>query len=30
MSWIALKMLMGDTAKYFGIVFGVSFAALLM
>jgi putative ABC transport system permease protein len=30
MSWIALKMLMGDRAKYFGIVFGVSFAALLM
>jgi putative ABC transport system permease protein len=30
MSWIALKMLMGDRAKYFGIVFGVAFAALLM
>jgi putative ABC transport system permease protein len=30
MSWIALKMLMGDRAKYFGIVFGVTFAALLM
>jgi putative ABC transport system permease protein len=30
MSWIALKMLMGDQAKYFGIVFGVTFAALLM
>jgi putative ABC transport system permease protein len=30
MSWIALKMLMGDKAKYFGIVFGVTFAALLM
>lgn len=30
MSWIALKMLLGDRAKYFGIVFGVSFAALLM
>src|SRR4051812_13934696 len=30
MNWIALKMLVGDRAKYFGIVFGVSFAALLM
>lgn len=30
MSWIALKMLLGDRAKYVGIVFGVSFAALLM
>jgi putative ABC transport system permease protein len=30
MNWIALKMLTGDRAKYFGIVFGVSFAALLM
>jgi putative ABC transport system permease protein len=30
MNWVALKMLMGDRAKYFGIVFGVSFAALLM
>jgi putative ABC transport system permease protein len=30
MSWIALKMLTGDRAKYFGIVFGVTFAALLM
>ena len=30
MSWIALKMLTGDRAKFFGIVFGVTFAALLM
>lgn len=30
MSWVALKMLMGDRAKYLGIVFGVAFAALLM
>ena len=30
MNWVALKMLVGDKAKYFGIVFGVSFAALLM
>jgi putative ABC transport system permease protein len=27
---IALQMLMGDRAKYFGIVFGVSFASLLI
>lgn len=30
MNWVALKMLMGDKAKYLGIVFGVGFAALLM
>jgi putative ABC transport system permease protein len=30
MSWIALRMLTGDKAKYFGIVFGIAFAALLM
>jgi putative ABC transport system permease protein len=30
MLWVALRMLVGDTAKYIGIVFGVSFAALLM
>ncbi len=30
MNWVALKMLTGDKTKYFGIVFGVSFAALLM
>lgn len=30
MNWVALKMLTGDTTKYLGIVFGVSFAALLM
>ena len=30
MNWVALKMLFGDTTKYLGIVFGVSFAALLM
>jgi putative ABC transport system permease protein len=30
MNWVALKMLTSDKAKYFGIVFGVSFAALLM
>ena len=30
MNWIALKMLTGDRAKYLGIVFGVTFATLLM
>src|SRR6516162_10427936 len=30
MSWIALKMLTGDRAKYVGLIFGVTFAALLM
>jgi len=30
MNWIALKMLMGDRSKYLGLIFGVSFATLLM
>ncbi len=30
MSWIALKMLIGDKAKFFGIVMGLTFAALLI
>jgi putative ABC transport system permease protein len=30
MTWIALKMLMGDRAKYLGIIAGVAFAALLI
>ncbi len=30
MIWIALKMLMGDRAKYLGLIFGVTFATLLM
>jgi len=30
MTWIALKMLMGDRSKYFAIVFGVSFACFLI
>lgn len=30
MSWIALKMLMGDKNKYFALVFGVSFACFLI
>ncbi|MCE9531885.1 MAG: ABC transporter permease [Planctomycetes bacterium] len=30
MTWIALKMLTGERSKYFGIVFGVMFASLLI
>lgn len=30
MNWVALRMLTGDRTKYLGIVFGVTFAALLM
>jgi putative ABC transport system permease protein len=30
MSWIAIKMLTGDRAKYFGIIAGITFAALLI
>ncbi len=30
MTWIALKMLMGDRSKYLAIVFGVSFACFLI
>jgi putative ABC transport system permease protein len=30
MTWIALKMLLGDRAKYYGSVAGVTFAALLI
>ena len=30
MIWLALKMLTGDKAKYLGIVFGVTFASLLI
>ncbi len=30
MSWVAIRMLLGDRAKYLGIIFGVTFAALLM
>ncbi len=30
MSWIAMKMLMGDRAKFFGIVLGLTFASLLI
>jgi putative ABC transport system permease protein len=30
MSWIALKMLTGDRAKFYGIVLGLTFAALLI
>ena len=30
MNRVALKMLMGDRSKYFGIIFGITFAALLI
>jgi putative ABC transport system permease protein len=30
MSWIALKMLIGNRGKYYAIVFGVAFACMLM
>src|SRR6516225_5625217 len=30
MTWIALRMLTGDRSKYLGLIFGVSFATLLM
>lgn len=30
MSWIALKMLIGDRGKYYAIVFGIAFACMLM
>jgi putative ABC transport system permease protein len=30
MNWIALKMLTGDRSKYLGLIFGVTFATLLM
>src|SRR5947209_18674563 len=30
MAWIALKMLVGGRAKFFGIVLGLTFAALLI
>jgi putative ABC transport system permease protein len=30
MNWVAIRILTGDRAKYLGIIFGVSFAALLM
>src|SRR5215813_8204035 len=30
MSWIALRMLTGDRSKFLGLVFGVTFATLLM
>jgi putative ABC transport system permease protein len=30
MSWIAWKMLIGDRSKYFGIIFGITFASLLI
>jgi putative ABC transport system permease protein len=30
MNWLALKMLFGDRAKFLGLIFGVTFATLLM
>jgi putative ABC transport system permease protein len=30
MSWIALRMLTGDTVKYIGMIFGVAFSTLLI
>src|SRR5262249_13965783 len=30
MNWLALRMLTGDRSKYLGLIFGVSFATLLM
>lgn len=30
MNWVAWRMLVGDSTKYFGLVFGISFATLLM
>jgi putative ABC transport system permease protein len=30
MGWVALRMLTGDRSKYLGLIFGVSFATLLM
>jgi len=30
MNYVALKMLMGDRAKYFGIIMGITFASLLI
>lgn len=30
MTWVALRMLMGDTVKYLGMVFGVAFSTLLI
>jgi putative ABC transport system permease protein len=30
MGWIAIRMLTGDRVKYFGLIFGVAFSALLI
>jgi putative ABC transport system permease protein len=30
MTWVALKMLIGDRGKYYAIVFGIAFACMLM
>jgi putative ABC transport system permease protein len=30
MAWVALRMLTGDRAKYYGLIFGIAFASMLM
>src|SRR5579885_987025 len=30
MTWVALKMLAGNRAKFYGIIFGIAFATMLM
>jgi putative ABC transport system permease protein len=30
MNWVALKMLTGDRSKYYGLIFGIAFASMLM
>ena len=30
MNWVAIKMLMGDKTKYYGLIFGISFASFMM
>ena len=30
MSWVAIRMLTGDRVKFFGLIFGVTFATFLM
>src|SRR5262249_18324080 len=30
MSWVAMKMLLGDRSKYFALIFGIAFSSMLM
>ena len=30
MNWLAIKMLMGDRLKYFGLIAGIAFAAMMV